>query len=109
MKPASREHVAVKLGEEFKIKNISGTEVMISIVEYRGKHYVRSRYHYGGVTGIRDWAITNTVSHVTVSDCAINIWFPHLADAKLAGAVYVINDHGEAVKVDDVTWVDLTW
>jgi lysophospholipase L1-like esterase len=103
------EQVNVKLGEEFKIKNISGTEVTVSIVERSGKHYIRSKYHHGSRSELRDYAVTNAVKYVSTSDRAISIWFPHTPDAKLAGAVYVINNHGEAVKVDDITMVDLTW
>jgi hypothetical protein len=103
------ERVNVKFGEEFKIKSISGTEVTVSVVEKDGKHYIRSRYHRGWTSELRDYAITNAVQFVATSGGAIDIFFPHAADAKMVGAVYVINNHGEAVKVDDITMVDLTW
>jgi len=108
-KSSEREPVNVKLGVEFKIKNISGTEVTVSIVEKAGKHYIRSTYHHAGMSEPRDYVITNAVDFVSTSGRGIQIWFPHAAEAKIAGTVYVINNHGEAVKVDDITTTDLTW
>ena len=107
--PMAVQQVNPKLGQEFKIKDISGTEVTVSIVEKAGRHYIRSPYHHGWTTEVRDYAVTNAIRFVSVSDRAINIWFPLSPDAKVAGAVYVINTHGEPVKVDEITIVDLTW
>jgi F420-0:gamma-glutamyl ligase-like protein len=108
-KQGAVEQISPKVGQEFKIKNISGTDVTVSIVEKDKKHHIRSTYHHGWEREVRDHAITNALAHFFISDRTINIIFPQVPDAKLVGAVYVINNHGEAVKVDDITKTDLTW
>src|SRR4051794_23801182 len=90
--------LSAKLGEEFKIKNTSGHEVTVSIVERAGKPYIRSRYHHGFTSEIREYAVSNSIESVSTSECAITIFFSPKTDPKLVGAVYVINNHGEAVK-----------
>ena len=97
-----------KLGEEFKIKNISGIEVSVMIVERDGKQHIRSTYHHGWQSELREYPILSAISSISIRGSAINVFFS-TPGKKLAGAIYVINAHGEAVKVDDITQMDLTW
>jgi hypothetical protein len=99
----------VKIGEEFKISNISGTEVAVTIVERAGTHYIRSTYHHGWTSEIRQYVVSNNVASAWTRDRTICVSFPRKPKRDPIGAVYVINNHGEAVKVDDITVTDLTW
>ena len=108
-KPPKENPDTPKLGKEFKIKNISGVEVTVVIVERDRKQHIRSTYHHQGESELREYPISRAISSISISGSAINVFFSTTPGEKLAGAVYVINSHGEAVKVDDITQVDLTW
>ena len=99
----------IKLGEDFKIKDIGGSEVKAAVIEKDGAYYIRSQYHrIWKANELRDYPVAKSISTLFVRDRAIYVFSKDRADEKMAGAVYVINTHGEAVKVDDITMADLT-
>lgn len=78
---------AIKSGDEFKIKDISGAEGKAAVIEKNGAYYIRSRYHRGGRSEIRDYQVAKKISTLLVRDRAICIFSDDRSDEKMAGVV----------------------
>lgn len=109
-------HGFITVGQEFSISNIAGTKVKATVISTNGQTFICSHYHHGWTMERRQYAITNSFSCMLVRGCAIEVFFSMSptntfspGPKRSVGAVYVINGHGEVIKVDDITNVDLTW
>jgi hypothetical protein len=100
----------VKVGEEFKVKNIYGRKVTASIVkDSSGRHAIRSVFERALASEPRYYLIDGIVSFANTSDRTITIYFKDQPDLKWKGAVDVINGNGDAVKVQNLETVDFVW
>lgn len=109
-------HGFITVGQEFAVNNISGTEVKATVIITNEQAFICSHYHHGWTTEGRRYSITNSFTGIFIRGCAINVLFSlsptntfSVGPKRSVGAVYVVNNHGEVVKVDDITNVDLTW
>jgi|GEM_PF-5167544 len=112
-KPVANAGVAgdssITIGKPFKVRNVSGVEEEVSLVEKDDKYYLRSTYQHGFQSEVREYLVGTNVEFAHIVDRGIDIFFARKPDAKIAGVVFIINGHGEALKVDDITQTDLTW
>ena len=104
-----RRYGKIEVNKEFTIENISEANVKITIINKEGNHYIRSWYKHGWNNKQKDYLIQGPVKSISLDHNKIQVTHDWTKKSDIAATIYMINNHGEAIKVDVITHIDLTW